>query len=206
MYRDDLQRKKQHKEYELWSSQKIDYIVPRYPKKKLSASAVKWLKRNKIAQKYINTKAVEYYHNGQLKQVVIFVGDYDDIDMMTLDWIDYDEQGKMQVFKTKDARFSWTLGKDMDYRMKMDEEELHECRGVIFPEKKPSKKTGQTYKSGRTKKIIIKLKRYWDDNLPLTHLYAKDWFKKIAKDEDITPQAVKKIERQYRPKDFTPKR
>ena len=53
---DDLKRLKQHKEYESWLSKKVDYNVPRYPAKKLSESAINWLTKNKIAQKYINEK------------------------------------------------------------------------------------------------------------------------------------------------------
>jgi len=191
--RDDIQRFKQHKEYILWLNKKTDYNVPRYPLKKLSKSAINWLTKNKIAQKYINAKAIEYYHNGQVKQVVIFVGGYDDIDMMELDWIDYDEQGNMMVFKTKKARFSWTLGKDMEYRMQMNDDEIHECRGVIFPEKKPSTKTGTTKVTDQDEKIIEKLVPLFAGDLKDLNIKKMDYYKEIGDDYGLTADGIRKV-------------
>ena len=176
------------------------------PVKELEIDLDKILKENNMTRKDVKLHTEEYYPNGKIKMKIQYLGTWGKRKCYECGYLDYDEDGNLMQFDTRKERFSWILGMDMKYRRDMDEEELEENEGIIFSDKKPSKKTGQTYKSARTKKIIIKLKRYWDDNLPLTHLYAKDWFKKIAKDEDITPQAVKKIERQYRPKDFTPKR
>ena len=128
MIRDKLQEKKQRKEYRIWLGKNEDYYVPRYPKKKLSGSAIQWLKKNKIAQKYISSKVIEYYTTAQPKCVVIFVGTYDDIDMVTIDYIDYDEQGYMMKFKTKRARMIWLNKIDMKYRSQMDDDEIDKVR------------------------------------------------------------------------------
>jgi hypothetical protein len=194
----DSVRKKQHKEYELWSSQKIDYIVPRYPKKKLSASAVKWLKQNKVAQKYINSKVIEYYHSGQIKCVDVFVGGYDDIDMVHLDFIDYDEEGKMQVFKTKKARLSWVIGKDNEYRMQMDEEELHECRGIIFPEKKPTTKTGSHTFTEQDELIIKDLVPLFAGDLFDLGIKKMDYYEDIGDKYGLSSEAIRKKASKFR--------
>ena len=61
-----------------------------------------------------------------------------------------------------------------------------------------SAKKGKDYKSKRTKEIIKKLDKLWDDNLPLED-NQKSYFHKIAKEYGITYDAVRKIDKKYRP-------
>ena len=190
----DERYKRRKKAFDDWLKEEQEYYVKRYPKKKLSKSVVQWLKRNKVAQKYINTKILEYYHNAQIKMVDIHIGNWDKRDCVHLDFIDFDEQGNMMVFKTKDTRNSWVHGKDIEYRKDMEEEELIECEGVIFPEKKPTTKTGTRKPTKQQEEIIEKLIPLFAGELKIKKM---DYYKKVGKYYNLTRDGIRKIAKNY---------
>ena len=48
----------------------------------------------------------------------------------------------MMTFKNKDKRNNWIHSMDRKYRKKMSDKELQYNEGIVFPEKKPTTKTG----------------------------------------------------------------
>ena len=159
----------------------------------------KWLEKKGLSKKDVKIKSIEYYPNGKVKMQTMYVGDWDGIDCVQLHFLDYDEDGNLMEFQSKDDRLDWLTEVHTElYNENGD--------GFMFPSKKPSKKTGKIYTSKKHLDIIEQLKVYWDDNLPLTHLTRKEWFYKIADEFKMSFDGIEKIKRKYRPSSFSPSR
>ena len=66
----DNQYRERKKAFEDWLKEQKEYYVLRYPNKILSKKTKSWLKKESVAQCYINTKVIEYYKSGQQKMVL----------------------------------------------------------------------------------------------------------------------------------------
>ena len=164
------------------------------------------LDKNNLTRKDVKHHNAEYYPSGQVKMKILYLGTWGKRKCYDCGWLDYDEQGNQMIFNTKEDRLNWICEIDMKYRQEMDEEELEENEGIVFPEAMPSKKTGKTYKDYNP--IIEALKPYWnwrvnDVNMPKDtdgdYHTRKTWFYKLAEDFDLSFDRISQIERKFFP-------
>ena len=106
---------------------------------KLEIDLDELLKKNDMTRKDVKTKTIEYYPNGKVKMKIKYLGTWDTNKCYECGWLDYDEEGKLLIFKTIDDRSDWLHEMDWNYRSQMDEDEIDSLDGIIFPEKKTIK-------------------------------------------------------------------
>ena len=104
----------------------------------MSNKIKKWLEKNGLSTKDVKIKSMEYYPTGKVKMQTMYVGDWDGTDCVQLHFLDYDEDGNLMEFKSKDNRIDWLTKVHTKLYNESDD-------GFMFPAKKPSKKTGKTY-------------------------------------------------------------
>ena len=157
------------------------------------------LKENNLTFKDVKTKNIEYYPtNGQVKMKVKYLGTWGMRKCFEVGWLDYDEDGNLMEFKTKDARFTWLNGIDIKYRKDMDEEELDDCDGVIFPEKKPSKKTGTRNPTEQHQQIIKDLVPLFVGDLIDDGVKKMEYYEDLADDYGMSVDGIRKIVSRYK--------
>lgn len=69
-----------------------------------------------------------------------------------------------------------------------------------------SPKKDKKYPNEQTYLICDALEKYWAKNLPLRYWSRKKYFQKVADDFGLSFKRIETIEREYRPKRFTPSR
>ena len=79
----------------------------------------------------------------------------------------------------------------------MTDDEIHECRGVIFPEKKPTTKTGETYPNKLHDDMIKNhIVLHWADDRS-DEQSMKDFWDEVADFYDMTPRGISDIAKRF---------
>jgi len=167
--------------------------------KRMDFELDKLLAKNNLTRKDVKVHNAEYYPTGQVKMKILYLGTWGKRKCYECSWLDYDEQGNQMIFNTKEDRLDWIRGMDIKYRQEMDEEELEENEGIVFPESMPSKKTGKKYFKKYHWDLMDDLECYWNDKKfpidPITKqpYYVKSYFEHLADKYDVHFKTIEKF-------------
>tara|TARA_R100000231_G_scaffold123306_1_gene93485 strand:+ start:759 stop:1598 length:840 start_codon:yes stop_codon:yes gene_type:complete len=148
--------------------------------------------RKELTEMFCEPKMLEKYKKGYENKVFP--------EGITLDGL-VEYEWKMQKVPLAVDMIMSKLGEDWKKQVTNLQKKLDNAKLKVASAKK-----GKKYPNEQTYLICDELEKYWANNLPTRYLTRKKYFQKIADEFGMSFKSIERIEKEYRPKRFTPSR